>query len=136
MAAFAAHIATRDVTAAMNITPLVDVLLVLLVIFMLASPAATHRLSLINAPPCRAGCPEPAEPVRLALKRTGELYWNGIPINRADLAAHLAALGAIARAPALEIHPERGTRYDQVATLLVAARNAEVRDIGVAPPDR
>jgi biopolymer transport protein ExbD len=120
----------------MNITPLVDVLLVLLVVFMLAAPAATQRLGLTNAPPCRADCPVPAEPVRLALKRTGELYWNGTAINRADLAAHLAALGTIARAPALEIHPERGTRYDQVAMLLVAAHDAEVRDIGVAPPER
>ena len=124
------------VMAEINVTPLVDVLLVLLVIFMLASPAATQRLSLANAPPCRDDCPVPAEPVRLALKRTGELYWNGTAINRADLAAHLAALGAISRPPMLEIHPERGTRYDQVAKLLVAARNAEVSDIGVAPPER
>jgi biopolymer transport protein ExbD len=61
-----------------------------------------------------------------------QLYWNGSAISRADLAAHLAALGALPHAPALEIHSERGTRYDQVATLLVAARNADVRDIGAA----
>jgi biopolymer transport protein ExbD len=136
MAAFALRHANRDVSAAINITPLVDVLLVLLVIFMLATPKTTQRLALLNASACRVDCPAPPEPVRLALKRTGELYWNGSAISRAELRAHLLALSLIPRAPALEIHPERGTRYEQVTTLLVAARNAEVRDIGVAPPER
>jgi len=132
MSAFALHHPLQGVSAQMNVTPLVDVMLVLLVIFMLAVPLTTQRLPLLNAPPCSANCPRPPEPIRLAVKRTGELYWNGVAIDRASLAANLGALAQRTQETALEIHVESGTRYAQVTDVLAAARNAGVRQIGIA----
>lgn len=132
MAAFAMRNGMRDVTSSMNITPLVDVLLVLLVIFMLAVPVAAQRLPLLNAVAC-SRCPPPPPPIRLALKRTGETYWNGVPVSSSALAANLAALSAQSPAGVLEIHPETGVRYDHVTDVLAAARNANVQQIGIAP---
>ena len=132
MAAFAMRSDSREVSASINITPLVDVLLVLLVIFMLSVPVAAQRLPLLNAPACRQ-CPEPPPPVRLALKRTGEMYWNGAAVSASALAVNLAALSAQSPEAALEIHPETGVRYDRVTDVLVAARNANVKSIGIAP---
>jgi biopolymer transport protein ExbD len=75
MPAFASFRSRPALAAGMNITPLVDDMLVLLVVFMLAAPAAVNRLPLSNAPPC-ASCPPP-ESVRLSIKRSGEIYWDG-----------------------------------------------------------
>lgn len=133
MAAFALRNPIRNVTAEMNITPLVDVLLVLLVIFMLAVPLPTGKLALAIPAPCRSDCPAPAEPIRLAIKRTGELYWNGTAISRAGLAANFAALAQSPESPLVEIHAEAGARYAMVTDVLAAARNAGVEAIGIAP---
>jgi len=132
MSAFALRHPIQGVSAQMNVTPLVDVMLVLLVIFMLAVPLTTQRLPLVNAPPCSENCPLPPEPIRLAIKRTGELYWNGNAIDRASLAANLAALAQRVPETALEIHVETGTHYAQVTDVLSAARNSGVRQIGIA----
>ena len=132
MAAFVPRDPTHSVTAAMNITPLVDVMLVLLVIFMLAVPLATQRLPLLNPPQCLGSCPPPGEPVRLAIKRTGEMYWNGAAISTARLAQNLALLAQTEQAPALELHPEASTRYARVAEVLAAARNADVKRVSIA----
>ena len=120
------------IAADINITPLVDVLLVLLVIFMLSVPAAIQRLPLVNAPACRP-CVEPPAPIRLAVKRTGEIYWNGSAVMPAVLTANLKALSLRSPPVALEIHPESGVRYERVTDLLAAAHNADVPQIGIAP---
>ena len=120
----------------MNITPLVDVMLVLLVIFILAAPLPTQKLALLNAPPCVTACPPPPDPVRLAIKRSGELYWNGSSISRAELVLNLGGMARDTRAPALEIHAEARTRYALVTDVLAAARNAGVEHIGIAATER
>jgi biopolymer transport protein ExbD len=126
--------AIRSANAEMNITPLVDVMLVMLVIFMLAIPLKTHRLELESAP-CVKDCPPPATPVNLSIKRTGEMYWNGVAINRAMLAANFAQLAQQADPPAVRIRPESSTRYALVTDLLAAARTADVRRISLEPAD-
>lgn len=117
--------------AAMNVTPLVDVMLVLLVIFMLAAPLATQRLPLLNAA-CGGDCPAAPAPARLSVKRTGELYWDGRALNRGELHANLDAL---AREPgrALEIDVEANARYALLTDALAAARNAQVQRVVIAP---
>jgi len=131
MTAFVLRDRAHGVSAAMNITPLVDVMLVLLVIFMLAVPMTTQRLPLLNPPPCHGSCPRPAEPVRLAIKRSGELYWNGAAINTPRLAEKLLSLAHDEHAGALELHPQANTRFALVAEVLAAARNAEVRQVAI-----
>ena len=132
MTAFALAAPQRTVSAEMNITPLVDVMLVLLVIFMLAVPLKTHRLELVSAP-CVKDCPIPGEPINLSIKQTGELYWNGSAINRATLAANFARLAQQADAPAVLVRPEAHTHYALVTDLLAAANNADVRRISLEP---
>jgi biopolymer transport protein ExbD len=74
MTAFASNNRSAGIAAQINVTPLVDVMLVLLVIFMIAVPVTTQRLTLAIAPACQHNCPPTSEPVRLAIKGTGELY--------------------------------------------------------------
>lgn len=121
--------------AQINVTPLVDVMLVLLIIFMLAAPMLTHKLTLnFGSESCqfvRTTCPKPSEPVNLSIKQTGELYWNGVALNRAELAQNLAILGQQNDPPPLTLRPEARTRYEVVAAVLAAAKNAKLQRISI-----
>ena len=133
MAAFALD---REATsfAQINVTPLVDVLLVLLIIFMISAPMLTHKLTLnFNSENCVAvtACPKPSDPVNLSIKQTGELYWNGVALNRAELAQNLAVLAQQSDPPQLTLRPEARTRYELVAGVLAAAKNANLQRIGI-----
>ena len=113
-----------------NVTPLVDVMLVLLVIFMIAAPLLTHKLGL-DFSHCSKDCPTASDPVKLSINRTGELYWNGVAINRGELERNLAALASQDDPPPLTLRPEARARYEDVATALAAAKNANLHKIGI-----
>lgn len=116
--------------AQINVTPLVDVMLVLLVIFMITTPLLTHKLKL-DFSRCTTNCPTVADPVKLSIKQTGELYWNGISIDRGRLERNLAVLASQDDPPALTLRPEARTRYAYVADVLAVAKNANLRKISV-----
>ena len=131
MAVFALDREVRSF-AQINVTPLVDVMLVLLIIFMLAVPMLAHKLTLnFRGSECGLNCPKPTEPVALSIKQTGELYWNGIALNRAELAQNLAVLGQQSDPPQLTLRPEARTRYELVAGVLAAAKNANLQRISI-----
>ena len=116
--------------AQINVTPLVDVMLVLLVIFMITTPLLTHKLKL-DFSRCTMNCPTVSEPVKLSIKQTGELYWNGVSIDRGRLERNLAVLASQNEPPPLTLRPEARTRYAYVAEVLAAAKNANLRKISV-----
>ena len=76
------------------------------------------------------------ESVNLSVKQTGEMYWNGVAISRAGLAAQFAALAQQADPPSVAIRAESRTRYQYVADVLAAAQNANVQRISVEPDRR
>ena len=123
--------------AQINVTPLVDVMLVLLIIFMIAAPLVTHKLSLnFNRENCVVNCPKPGDPINLSIKQTGELYWNGVALNRAELAQNLAVVAQQNDPPLLNLRPEARTHYEMVAAVLAAAKNANLQRIAIEPVSR
>ena len=136
MAAFALD-RESSAFAQINVTPLVDVLLVLLIIFMITVPLATHKLSLnFGNSECAGPCPKSGEPINLSIKQTGELYWNGVALNRGELARNLAIVAQQADPPPLNLRPEARTRYEFVAGVLAAAKNANLQRIAIEPAAR
>ena len=121
--------------AQINVTPLVDVMLVLFVIFMITVPLLTHKLAL-DFSHCSENCPTVVDPVKLSIKQTGELYWNGVAINHAELANNLAVLAQQDDPPMLTLHPEARTQYERVTEVLIMAKNARLRRISVDPTAR
>ena len=123
----------------MNITPLVDVMLVLLVIFMVTVPAVSHPIS-VALPQSDAGKAISLESIRLHVDASGALSWNGAPVTIEELdgrfrieAAHgLTANGVIDpnRQPLLKIDADRGAEYQLVAQVLARANNAKLVRIG------
>jgi len=129
--AFANEASHRSV-AEINITPLVDVMLVLLVIFMVAAPVLTHRIRL-DLP--QAAPPQTIPPptvVDLRIDAAGGVSWNGAPTSLDALPAQLGDLAQAAptHPPLLRVAPNADADYGVVARVLAMARNAGVERIG------
>ena len=134
MSAFALPRESAGSFAQINVTPLVDVMLVLLIIFMIAAPLVTHKLTLnFGTSDCFGTCPKASDPVTLSIKQTGELYWNGVALNRAELEQNLAVIAQQSEPPLLNLRPEARTRYELVASVLAIAKNANLPRIAIEP---
>lgn len=110
--------------AEINTTPLVDVMLVLLVIFIITAPLF-HQAVPIDLPQVSATkIDEKPEVIQLAIDADGGLFWNGEAISRALLDERLVAAGA--RQPELHLRADRKVAYEKVADVMAAAQRANV----------
>jgi biopolymer transport protein ExbD len=125
-----------EVTAGMNITPLIDVLLVLLVMLIITIPIQLHSVNM-EMP---GGLPPPmaTEPlvVRIEVTAQNQLLWNGEALSgRAMLAQRLQVAAQLSIQPEIHIHPARSAKYDTVAAVLTAAQQLGLQKIGVVGLD-
>ncbi len=116
--------------AEINVTPLVDVTLVLLIVFIITAPLLTYaiKLELPDARSAPVGAPPAA--VNVSIDASGALYWNGSPIGSALLQALLKATAGQTPQPELHLRADRSVRYESVAQLMSAAQQAGIRHIG------
>jgi biopolymer transport protein ExbD len=129
--AMAYRSAAADGTVAeINITPLVDVMLVLLVIFMIASPVLAHRTS-VDLPQKGPEQPVPPERIAVRLAADGTLLWNGVAIPEAALAAQLRIEAAKSPQPQVRIDADPAIPYGRVAQVFAATRTAGLDSVGV-----
>ncbi|MBX3669162.1 MAG: biopolymer transporter ExbD [Rhodocyclaceae bacterium] len=120
----------RRPMAEINMTPLVDVMLVLLVIFIVTAPLMAQALR-VDVPRAAAPALEPKpDAVRLALDRDGKLYWNDAPVADEKLPERLASIALAKPQPELRLAADRDTRYQRIADILSAARAAGVAQMG------
>jgi biopolymer transport protein ExbD len=113
-----------------NMVPLIDVMLVLLVIFIITAPLLAHSVR-INMPQVSAE-PVKEEPkaIDLAIDANGQLFWNDKPVLEAELPDRFAAAAATRPAPELRIRADRDTRYETLAKVMGAARRSGLARIG------
>jgi biopolymer transport protein ExbD len=120
-----------------NMVPLIDVMLVLLIIFMVTAPLLTHAVK-IDLPKA-ASAPNITRPdnVQVAIDAGGRVLWNGEVVDAAQFAARLTAAAALEPQPELHIRAERTTPYEKVAQVMSeAARQGLVRIGFVTDPSR
>jgi biopolymer transport protein ExbD len=117
-------------TAEINMIPLIDVMLVLLVIFIVTAPLLTHAVR-VDLPQA-SSAPAPADPqaIELTLDAQGQTYWNAEPIGEAELAARLTATAQQQPQPELRLRADGAVPYRQVAQLMAAASSAGVQRLG------
>ncbi len=118
--------------ADINVTPLVDVMLVLLIIFMITAPILAHQVQ-IDLPQKTTNPinqPDPPPPIDLKIRATGELFWDGQPLIKAALEPQLKIEAAKDPQPQLEIDAELETEYQVVAEVLATAKNVGMTKIG------
>jgi len=114
----------------MNMTPLIDVLLVLLVMFIITIPVMTHAVKLDMPRPTNA--PKLSEPVviQLEIDFDGTVLWNGSPVTVDSLDSYFRREAANDPQPELHIRPNKRASYDVVARVLAAAQRNGLLKIG------
>ncbi|UGQ45953.1 ExbD/TolR family protein [Massilia endophytica] len=116
------HHRQKEAMADINVTPMVDVMLVLLVIFIISAPMFTNAVQL-ELPRAQAGAaPQQPDSIALALDAAGTLYWNNSPLQAGELEERLAAAAKREPQPELQLRADRATRYEAVARLMAAAQ--------------
>jgi len=117
----------------MNTTPLIDVMLVLLVMFIITIPIQTHAVKIdlpINDPNNKN---EPLiDPIKnkLTIDPGGVVYWNGSPIDLVTLRQYLDQTKVMAPEPELHLQPDPNARYDKVDQVLAVIKKSEVTKMG------
>ena len=113
----------------MNITPLIDVMLVLLVMFIITIPVQTHAVKL-DLPSC-SGCPSP-NPTKneVAITRGGAILWNGAAVGEQGLRYELALTRRMRPAPELHLRPDAEARYDVVDRVLADVKRERIEKVG------
>lgn len=128
---------TDDVMNEINVTPLVDVTLVLLIIFIITIPVMNHAVPVQL--PRAVSQKEIIQPetIRLAITADGRYHWNETDVTPEDLEARLRQEAAKDPQPDLHIRGDKDVRYEYVAKAMSAAQRAGIRKIGfVTDPEK
>lgn len=113
-----------------NTTPLVDVMLVLLVIFIITAPLLTHSVR-INLPKASSQpVVEKPEIISISIDGAGKMYWNDVPLVEGELKVKLAQIVQQKPEPELHIRADKETRYQLLAEVMADAQNAGVTKLG------
>ena len=134
--AFGTQDDTADVMNEINMTPLVDVMLVLLIVFIITVPVMKHAVN-IDLPRAESHAQDTRPlTVRLGVDAQGDYYWNETKIADGELESRLQAEAAHDPQPELHIRGDKAVRYERVAKAMSEAREAGVRKIGfITEPD-
>ncbi|MCZ8292134.1 MAG: ExbD/TolR family protein [Hylemonella sp.] len=135
--AFGTQDDTDEVMNEINMTPLVDVMLVLLIIFIITVPVMKHAVN-VDLPQATSQREEvKPETLRLSVDAAGAYYLNGNAVSEEALPALLQAEGARTPQPELHINGDKAVRYERVAQAMAMAHQAGLRKIGfVSEPRR
>ncbi len=113
-----------------NTTPLVDVMLVLLVIFIITAPLLTHAVKIDLPQATSQPIEDKPEIVSIAINDGGQLYWNDMPLVQEELKQKLLQIADLKPQPELQIRADKNTRYQVLAEVMAAAQNAGVTKLG------
>lgn len=121
-----------------NTTPLIDVMLVLLIMFIITIPIQTHAVKLdlpiedVNNPP------PPIDPVKnkVTIDPMGTVFWNGSPVDLVTLRAYLDETQKLSPIPELHLEPDPRARYNIVDQVLAQTKRARVEKMGFIGNER
>ena len=123
--------------ADINVTPLVDVMLVLLIIFMVTAPALSYPIQ-VDLPQRTSNPPpppkDPPEPIRLRVDAGGTVTWNNSPIPMSVLQSSLEVEAERNPQPTLEIETDPEAQYETLAKVLARAKNSGMVKIAFVDP--
>ena len=114
-----------------NMTPLIDVMLVLLIMFIITIPIQTHAVKL-DLPQDQNSPPPPIEPTKnkVVVTAAGQILWNGAPVDQNQLRQYLELSQQMNPVPELHLQPEPEARYETVDEVLAITKRAHVEKMG------
>ena len=115
-----------------NTTPLIDVMLVLLIMFIITIPPQTHAVKLDLPQDDPSATPPPIDPVKnkIVVTQAGAVLWNGAPVNLVQLRQVLDVTQQMDPVPELHLQPEPEARYELVDEVLAVTKQAKVSKMG------
>ena len=120
---------TQDI-AEINMIPLIDVMLVLLIIFIITAPLLTHAVKVDLPVAASQPAPPPADAIQLSIQADGTVFWNTEAIDAATLQARLAAAARQSPQPELHLRADGELAYKHVARLMSDAARAGLTRLG------
>jgi len=116
----------------MNMTPLIDVLLVLIIMFIITIPIQSHAVKLDLPQNQQNLTPPPVDPIKnkIVITQAGAILWNGAPVDQTTLRAYLDASQQMNPIPELHLQPEAEARYELVDEVLAVTKRAKVEKMG------
>ncbi len=119
-----------------NMIPLIDVMLVLLVIFIITAPLLTHAVKIDLPQASSQPLPEKPEVISISIDETGRMYWNDVPMVQGELTVKLQQASRQEPQPELHIRADKETRYQLLAEVMADAQNAGIQKLGfVSTPE-
>ncbi|HYI64903.1 MAG TPA: biopolymer transporter ExbD [Allosphingosinicella sp.] len=123
---------SADPMMEINTTPLIDVMLVLLIMFIITIPVQSHAVKLdlpVNQP---NQTPPPIDPVKnvVTVNAQNVIFWNGAPVTQPQLRAYLDTTQQMNPIPELHLQPDASARYETVDEVLATTKRAKVQKMG------
>ena len=124
---------TGGIMAEINVTPLVDVMLVLLIIFMITTQLAQPKIKVelpqgtLLVPPVDT---PPVPPVTIAVRQDGVMFWNDEQVSEAQMQAQFRVVAPMAVQPEVQIRADKDAEYQLVANVMTNAKNAGMVKVG------
>jgi biopolymer transport protein ExbD len=115
-----------------NTTPLIDVMLVLLIMFIITIPIQTHAVKLDLPVDQGDTTPPPIDPVKnkIVVEQSGQILWNGAPVDPVTLRQYLDITTTMTPTPELHLQPHPEARYEAVDEVLAITKRANVQAMG------
>ncbi|MEO6065760.1 MAG: biopolymer transporter ExbD [Lysobacterales bacterium] len=125
------------VMAEINVTPMVDVMLVLLIIFMITAPLMSHKVEVKLPQAQMEPNKEPPSTITLTMETDGDVFWNDSPTVLESIDNQLRIEAKRTPQPDVQIRADRDTPYGEVAKLMISAKNAGMKKVGfITSPKR
>jgi biopolymer transport protein ExbD len=113
-----------------NTTPLIDVMLVLIIMLIITIPTQMHSVNL-EMPVNSKNPNEPPPEVRVDIDRSGQIFWNGAPIDRDTLDANMVETAKLVPQPNMMIRPDKAARYETVAFVLANSQRRNLQKLAI-----
>ncbi|WP_242097605.1 MULTISPECIES: biopolymer transporter ExbD [unclassified Sphingomonas] len=115
----------------MNMTPLIDVLLVLLIMFIITIPIQTHAVK-VDLPVNSKNNPPPIDPQKnkVSISADGQVAWNGTPVDEVTLRQYLDQTASMNPEPELHFQPDPQARYEVVDRTLAVVKRSAISKLG------
>jgi biopolymer transport protein ExbD len=118
--------------AEINMIPLVDVMLVLLIIFMITAPLIAHKIKIDLPQASTVLLEEKPDTIVISLMGDGKMFLNDVPIDRPTMIERLATEAQRKPQPELHLHVDKSLQFQALATVMADAQNAGMVKVGIA----
>lgn len=126
-----------EVMSEINTTPLIDVMLVLLIMFIITIPVQLHSVNMNMPTASTAKSLKEPTILKIDIDENGQVFWNGTPVpDRASLEQQLQGISQLPEQPEVHLKPQKTTAYKYVAAVMASAQRLGVNNIGIVGNER